>query len=141
MYSPEEVRFPIADTERFERDLQVAKEVVVRARGLVGGTVLGGMRGFPAVRLRRRSGLRTTELRIMLNPQYLRDGVVHYEVRLVRWLGPDACPLGRPTSALVGRVGPDGVRDHEALARLVESALDLESGSLSDEGHTAATCA
>ena len=82
MTTESEVRFSAAEIAQFERDLahldyelrSIAREYGCKYYNAAG-------RGWPGRRVRRRLGLRTYEIRLILNPNYLHDQQVFYELR------------------------------------------------------------
>lgn len=82
MSDDSDVSWTPAETARFEADLRPIDErlrQVARAFRCKYASTAG--RGWPGRRILKRVGLRTYELKLMLNPDYLQDGSVHYELR------------------------------------------------------------
>lgn len=77
-----EIVFSSDEGQRFERDLaRIDRQLRALAREFACTYYTTGGRGWPGRRLRRRRGLRTYELKLILNPNYLDDERLFYELR------------------------------------------------------------
>lgn len=77
-----EVLFNPHEAARFERDLtRVDAHLRSLAHDFKCAYDTNAGRGWPGRRLRRRVRLKTYELKLVLNPNYLQDQQLHYELR------------------------------------------------------------
>lgn len=121
-----DVGFPADAWERAQHDLAPAEAVLRdlgRRHGLELLADLDGRVAWPARRLRSGGLLGETQVRLLLNPEYLNDGELFYTLDLVRATGPGWLRKYDP-SVEGGRYSADELRDSARLAGDVESLIE-----------------
>jgi hypothetical protein len=119
-----EVMFSTTEQSQFDRDLSTADRVLLRlAYEYKCEFLRDAGRGWAGRTLRRRVGLRTFVLRLALNPNFLEDGNVFYQV-IERWSFEFGELLTRVLRARLGeRLDRNEVNDENRLREVFSEVL------------------